>query len=265
MRKIIHIDMDAFYASVEVRDNPSLRGKPLIVGGLPNSRGVVATCSYEARKFGIHSGMASCHARQLCPEAIFLTPRFEAYTEVSRKIRSIFLDYTDLVEPLSLDEAYLDVTCNKRGIPYATRTAREIKKRIHAETGGLTASAGVSYNMFLAKIASDLHKPDGLTVIRPEDAYDILMELPIGKFYGVGRVTEKLFFDRGIKTGADLIRMTREELTASFGKSGDYYYEVVRGNDEREVTPEREHKSLGTECTFVHDTTDLTELVSTLA
>ncbi len=265
MRKIIHIDMDAFYASVEVRDNPSLRGKPLIVGGQPRSRGVVATCSYEARKFGIHSGMASSRAYQLCPEAIFLKPRFEAYSAVSQQIRSIFLDYTDLVEPLSLDEAYLDVTVNKRGIPYATRTAREIKRRIRKETGGLTASAGVSYNMFLAKIASDLNKPNGLTVVRPEDAHDILMKLPIGKFYGIGPVTEKAMTSRGIRKGADLFRLTREELCALLGKSGEYYYEVVRGNDDREVTPEREHKSLGTECTFEHDIADLTELVATLA
>ncbi|OQA80982.1 MAG: DNA polymerase IV [Lentisphaerae bacterium ADurb.Bin242] len=265
MRKIIHIDMDAFYASVEVRDNPSLRGKPLIVGGLPHSRGVVATCSYEARKFGIHSGMASSRAHQLCPEAIFLPPRFDAYRAASNRIRSIFLDYTDLVEPLSLDEAYLDVTVNKRGIPYATRTAREIKKRIRRETGGLTASAGVSYNMFLAKIASDLHKPNGLTVIRPEDAHEILMKLPIGKFFGIGPVTEKSLTARGIRIGADLFRLSLKELCALLGKSGEYYYGIVRGNDDREVMPEREHKSLGTECTFEHDITDMTELVATLA
>ena len=188
MRKIIHVDMDAFFASVEMRDDPSLRGKPVIVGGQPNSRGVVATCSYEARKFGIHSGMASSAAYRLCPSAVFLPPCFEKYVAVSRQIRRIFLDYTDLVEPVSIDEAYLDVTVNKLGIPYATRTAREIKRRIF-QTTGLTASAGVSCNMFLAKIASDYQKPDGLTVITPDRAPEILRTLPVGKFHGIGRVT----------------------------------------------------------------------------
>ena len=264
MKKIIHIDMDAFYASVEIRENPALRGKPVIVGGDPHSRGVVSTCSYEARKFGIHSGMAASIAFRRCPDAIFLSPNFALYKEASRKIRSIFLDYTDLVEPLSLDEAYLDVTINKRGIPYATRTAREIKKRIFQETGGLTASAGVSYNMFLAKIASDMQKPDGLTVITPEDAPGILRKLPIGKFYGVGKVTEKFMIEHGIRNGADLLRLSKEELICTFGKTGEYYYNVVRGMDDREITPEREAKSLGTESTFQQDITDMPELVSFL-
>jgi len=260
MRKIIHVDMDAFFASVEIRDNPALRGKPVIVGGQPNSRGVVATCSYEARKFGIHSGMASSAAYRLCPHAVFLPPSFEKYVAVSRQIRRIFLDYTDLVEPVSIDEAYLDVTVNKLGIPYATRTAREIKRRIF-QTTGLTASAGVSCNMFLAKIASDYQKPDGLTVITPDRAPEILRALPIGKFHGIGRVTEKYLIEHGVRTGADLLQLSREELVQTFGKTGEYYYNVVRGIDDREVTPEHERKSLGTESTFSHDTSDMTELV----
>ncbi len=252
--------MDAFFASVEIRDDPSLRGKPVIVGGMPHSRGVVATCSYEARKYGIHSGMASSMAGRLCPHAVFLLPNREKYVAVSRQIRRIFLDYTDLVEPVSIDEAYLDVTVNKRGIPYATRTAREIKKRIF-QTTGLTASAGVSFNMFLAKIASDFQKPDGLTVITPERAPEILRGLPIGKFYGIGKVTEKYLLERGIRTGADLLRLSRQELVQTFGRTGEYYYNAARGIDDREVTPEHEPKSMGTETTFSHDTSDMTELV----
>ena len=260
MRKIIHVDMDAFFASVEIRDDPALRGKPVIVGGQPNSRGVVSTWSYEARKFGIHSGMASSAAYRLCPQAVFLRPNFEKYVAVSRRIRQIFLDYTDLVEPVSIDEAYLDVTFNKCGIPYATRTAREIKRRI-VQTTGLTASAGVSYNMFLAKIASDYQKPDGLTVITPERAPEIIRTLPIGKFYGIGKVTEKYLLEHGIRTGVDLLRLSKLELVQTFGKTGEYYYNVVRGIDDREVTPEHEPKSMGTESTFSHDTSDMTELV----
>ena len=260
IRKIIHVDMDAFFAAVEIRDNPALRGKPVIVGGQPHSRGVVATCSYEARKFGIHSGMGSSTAYRLCPQAVFLPPNREKYVEVSRQIRRIFFDYTDLVEPLSIDEAYLDVTVNRYGIPYATRIAREIKGRI-VQTTGLTASAGVSYNLFLAKIASDFQKPNGLTVITPEQAPEILRNLPIGKFYGIGRVTEKYLLGRGVRTGADLLRMSKLELVQTFGKTGEYYYNAVRGIDNREVTPEHEPKSMGTESTFPHDTSDLTELV----
>ena len=261
LRKIIHVDMDAFYASVEIRDNPSLRGKPVVVGGMPNSRGVVCTCSYAARKFGVHSAMPASRAHQLCPQAVFLHPRFEVYREISRQIRKIFFDYTDLVEPLSLDEAYLDVTCNKRGIPYATRTAREIKARIFKETGGLTASAGVSFNKFFAKVASDLQKPDGLTVIPPDKAEELLETLPIGKFYGVGKVTEKHFLKIGIKTGGDLKKLSRLELMRMFGKTGEFYYEIARGIDTREVEPNRERKSLGTEITFQSDITDLTEMI----
>jgi DNA polymerase-4 len=190
VRKIIHVDMDAFYAAIEQRDHPELKGKPLIVGGDPDRRGVVATCSYEARKFGIHSAMASRTARALCPQAVFLHPRMEAYKAESEKIRQIFHEYTDLVEPLSLDEAYLDVTSNKKGLPSATETAQEIKRAIFARTG-LTASAGVSYNKFLAKIASDMNKPDGLTVVTPRLAAAFIDKLPIRKFYLVGKVTEK--------------------------------------------------------------------------
>ena len=260
MRKIIHVDMDAFFAAVEIRDNPALRGRPVIVGGQPNSRGVVATCSYEARKYGIHSGMGSAMAFRLCPQAVFLPPSREKYVAVSRRIRRIFLDYTDLVEPVSIDEAYLDVTFNKCGIPYAARTAREIKRRIF-QTTGLTASAGVSYNLFLAKIASDFQKPDGLTVIPPDRAPEILRQLPIGKFYGIGKVTEKYLLERGVRTGQDLLRMSKLELVQTFGKTGEYYYNAVRGIDHREVTPEHEPKSMGTESTFPRDTSDMTELV----
>ena len=255
-RKIIHIDMDAFFASVEIRDDPGLRGKPVIVGGMPGTRGVVCTCSYEARKFGVHSGMPATRARELCPRGIFLKPRFEAYSAVSKQIRRIFADYTDLVEPLSLDEAYLDVTENKRGIPYAYRTAKEIRRRIFQETGGLTASAGVSFNMFLAKIASDLRKPDGLTVILPEYADRLLTSLPVGKFYGIGRVTEKRMNELGIRTGGDLKALSPEFLQREFGKAGIFYYGIVRGIDPRQVTPVWERKSLGAEETFESDVTD---------
>ncbi len=264
MRKIIHVDMDAFYASVEIRDNPSLRGKPVIVGGMPNTRGVVCTCSYEARKFGVRSAMPAARAHQLCPRGIFLHPRFDVYSEVSRRIRRIFFDYTDLVEPLSLDEAYLDVTDNKRGIPYATRIAREIKERIFRETGGLTASAGVSFNKFFAKVASDMHKPDGLTVIPPAAADEFLETLPIGKFYGVGKVTEKHFLKMGIKNGGDLKKRSRLELMKAFGKTGGFYYDIARGIDTRMVEPNRERKSLGTEVTFQSDISDLTEMIPVL-
>lgn len=255
-RKIVHIDMDAFYASVEIRDDPRLRGKPVIVGGMPGTRGVVCTCSYEARKFGVHSGMSATRARELCPHGIFLKPRFEAYSAVSKQIRRIFHDYTDLVEPLSLDEAYLDVTENKRGIPYAYRTAREIRRRIFQETGGLTASAGVSFNMFLAKIASDLRKPDGLTVILPEYADRLLTSLPVGKFYGIGRVTEKRLNELGIRTGGDLKALSADFLQKEFGKAGLFYYGIVRGIDPRQVTPVWERKSLGAEETFESDVID---------
>lgn len=257
MKKIIHIDMDAFYASVEQRDRPELKGKPVIVGGEPNSRGVVAACSYEARKYGIHSAMPSSQAYKLCPHAVFLNPRFSAYKEVSRQIREIFLEYTDLVEPLSLDEAYLDVTENKKGMTSATEIAREIKKRIVIKTGGLTASAGVSFNKFLAKVASDYRKPDGLTVITPEKAPAFIDKLPVGKIFGVGKVTKKKMLHLGIKTGADLKKVGREQLGNLFGKSGNYFYKIVRGEDDRPVEPHRVRKSIGKEITLDEDIKDI--------
>lgn len=262
-RKIIHIDMDAFYASVEQRDRPELKGKPVIVGGDPNSRGVVATCSYEARKFGIHSAMASSMAYRLCPQAIFIRPRFDVYHAVSRQIREIFHRYTDLVEPLSLDEAYLDVTENKKGILYASDLARDILKQIHDETG-LTASAGVSFNKFLAKVASDIHKPNGMTVVTPKTADSFIDRLPIRKFFGVGKVTEKKMLELGIQTGADLKKISKEELVRHFGKTGNFYYDIAHGIDERPVNPHRERKSIGQEQTLSQDIDDRQEMLKIL-
>ena len=259
IRKIIHIDMDAFFAAVEVRDNPAYKGKPLIVGGDPNSRGVVATCSYEARKFGIHSAMASAVAYRLCPHAIFVHGRYEVYSQISKQIRKIFDDYSNLVEPVSIDEAYLDVTYNKLGMKSATLIAKDIKKTIFQETK-LTASAGVSYNMFLAKIASDMDKPDGLVVITPDKAKEVLEGLPIGKFYGIGKVTEKKMQILGIHNGKDLKAQSLEELIRHFGKTGEYYYHIVRGIDKRQVTPERDIKSIGHENTFSTDIDDINEM-----
>ena len=266
-RKIIHIDMDAFYASVEQRDNPRLKGKPVIVGGEPEQRGVVAACSYEARKFGIHSAMSSAKAKRLCPHAIFLTPRFREYQAVSERIMEIFCDYTDCVEPLSLDEAFLDVTVNKKHLKLATMIAREIRLRIR-EALSLTASAGVSYNKFLAKAASDFHKPDGLTVITPDKALSFIANLPIRKFYGVGKVTEQKMLSLGIRTGADLMTISREDLLRLFGKTGCFFYGIAHGYDPRPVTPERERKSVGKEITLNRDTDDLArmaEIISRLA
>jgi DNA polymerase-4 len=259
MRKIIHVDMDAFYASVEQRDNPELKGKPVVVGGSPNGRGVVSTCSYEARKYGIHSAMASSIAYRLCPHAVFVYPRFDVYKSVSEQIRKIFLEYTDLVEPLSLDEAYLDVTRNKKGAAYATDIAREILKRIRLETG-LTASAGVSFNKFLAKVASAAHKPNGLTVVTPRLAPQFIDKLPIGKFHGVGRVTEKKMLEMGIKTGADLKKLSQEELVSRFGKMGNYYYCIANGEDDRPVNPHQERKSVGQERTLERDIDSIGEM-----
>ena len=256
-RKIIHIDMDAFFASVEIRDNPRLRGKPVVVGGVPGTRSVVCTASYEARKYGIHSAMSSDRAFALCPHAVFIRPRLDVYREASGIVRGIFLDYTDLVEPMSIDEAYLDVTDCKRNIPYATRIAREIRSRIRAETGGLTASAGISFNKFLAKTASDLHKPDGQTVILPEQALAFLAKLPIEKFHGIGRATAKIMHEIGISNGEDLRRKSKLELMRKFGVTGEYYYNIARAVDDREVSPVRERKSLGVEETFLTDMTDM--------
>ncbi len=250
IRKIIHVDMDAFYASVEQRDNPQLRGKPVAVGGM--TRGVVAAASYEARKFGVRSAMPSMTAVRQCPELIFVKPRFEVYKEVSRQIREIFGRYTDLVEPLSLDEAYLDVTQNFKGMALASEIAAEIRAAIFAETG-LTASAGISYNKFLAKVASDFRKPNGQTVIPPEKGLAFIAALPIGKFFGVGPVTADKMRRLGIETGEDLRNQTEAFLTRHFGKSGPYYYQVARGVCHRTVKPNRERKSAGSETTFFED------------
>ncbi|WP_374648814.1 DNA polymerase IV [Rhizorhabdus sp.] len=250
-RKIIHIDMDAFYASVEQRDDPSLRGKPVAVGGT-RERGVVAAASYEARRFGVRSAMASGLARRLCPDLLFVRPRFEVYREVSRQIHEIFAEFTDLIEPLSLDEAYLDVTSNHQGAATATEVARLIRSRIKAETG-LTASAGVSYNKFIAKLASDHNKPDGLCVVRPDQGLAFIAPLSVGRFHGVGPVTAARMEKLGIHTGADLRRCSREFLAQQFGKSGDYFYLAARAIDHRPVRPDRVRKSIGSENTFFHD------------
>ena len=247
-RKIIHIDMDAFYASVEQRDNPDLRGKPVAVGG-STDRGVVAAASYEARKYGVKSAMPSAIAARNCPELIFVKPRFSKYSEVSRQIRSIFFEYTDLVEPLSLDEAYLDVTNAKKGLPSATLIAEEIRRRI-LETTELTASAGVSFNKFLAKTASDVKKPNGLFVILPKEADEYTAHLPIHKFFGIGKVTAEKMKKAGIFFGKDLRKFDLAELTRRFGKAGAYYYDIVRGIDHRQVKPDRERKSVSVENTF---------------
>lgn len=251
-RKIIHIDMDAFYASIEQRDNPSLKGKPVIVGGNPNGRGVVATCSYEARKYGIHSAMPCKVAYKRCPYAIFVRPRFEVYQSVSHQIREIFYRYTDLVEPLSLDEAYLDVTENKMNIKYATEIAKRIKQEIYEETG-LTASAGVSYNKFIAKLASDYNKPNGLTVIREDNKQVFLDNLPISKFFGVGKVTQKTLKALGVNNGYDLRMMDIHQLENVFKNRGYLFYQLARGIDHREVEPHRERKSIGAETTLVEN------------
>lgn len=263
-RKIIHIDMDSFYASVEQRDNPELRGKAIAVGGGPEGRGgVVATASYEARVFGVHSAMPAKKAQQLCPHIIFVYPRFPAYKEVSRRIREIFSRYTDLVEPLSLDEAYLDVTHDKLEIGSAIEIAKEIKQAIRDELH-LTASAGVSINKFVAKIASDMNKPDGLTFIGPSKIKRFMEQLPVEKFYGVGKVTAQKMKLRGLHTGADLKALTEAELVNLFGKSGKFFYKIVRGIDERRVEPNQQSKSIGAEDTFSYDLTLLEEMNSEL-
>lgn len=256
LRKIIHIDMDAFYASVEQRDFPEYRGKPLVVGGKPDSRGVVSTASYEARKFGIRSAMSASKAYQLCPTAIFVYPRFDAYTTASKAIREIFSRYTDLIEPLSLDEAYLDVTNDKLNIGSAIDIAKSIKDAIKNELN-LTASAGISINKFVAKIASDVNKPDGLTFIGPSKVKGFMEKLPVEKFFGVGKVTAAKMKAMQINTGADLKKLTEQQLISQFGKSGKFYYKVVRGIDDRPVRPNRETKSVGAEDTFSTDTNEL--------
>lgn len=250
-RKIIHIDMDAFYASVEQLDNPDLRGKPVAVGG-NGERGVVAAASYEARKFGVKSAMSSKIAARKCPDLLFVRPRFERYKEISKAIHEIFQRYTDHIEPLSLDEAFLDVTYNKLDLSSATFIAQAIKNDIKNELN-LIASAGVSYNKFLAKMASDQDKPDGLFVIRPRDGIEFINSLPIERFYGVGRVTAEKMRDLGITNGRQLRELSLEFLTTHFGKSGKYFYNVSRGVDNREVHIERERKSIASENTFFTD------------
>ena len=254
IRKIIHVDMDAFYASVEQRDDPTLKGKPVAVG-YPARRGVVAAASYEARRFGVRSAMPSTIAMRKCAELVFVPPRFDVYREVSNQIHAIFLDYTRLVEPLSLDEAYLDVTESLRGIPTAWETAKEIRARIYEETR-LTASAGISCNKFLAKIASDYRKPNGQFAIMPDDAEAFVATLAVAKFHGVGPKTAVKMRALGIETGADLARQTLSFLQDHFGKAGSWYYDIARGRDDRPVQPDRERKSSGSETTFSEDLTD---------
>jgi DNA polymerase-4 len=255
-RKIIHIDMDAFFASIEQKDNPSLKGKPLIVGGSPQSRGVVAACSYEARRFGIHSAMPCARAARLCPHAIFTRPRMARYKEISLRIMEIFRQYTPLVEPLSLDEAFLDVTTNSCNNPSATILADTICRQIFRELQ-LTASAGVSFNKFLAKVASDVNKPNGITTIPPEKALDFLACLPIRKFYGVGKATEQKMHRLGITTGYQLRQWQEDQLVLHFGKIGSFFHDIVRGIDNRPVEPQRIRKSIGCETTLSTDTDDI--------
>ena len=251
VKKIIRIDMDAFYASIEQLDNPNLKGKPLAVGG-SRQRGVVAAASYEARKFGVHSALASSIAARRCPDLIFVKPRFDRYRDISEQIMNIFRRFTDLVEPLSLDEAYLDVTYNKQGYQSAIKIALLIRQQIEDEIG-LTASAGVSFNKFLAKTASDINKPNGLSVILPEDANAFIEKLPIEKFHGIGKVTAKKMHESGIFFGKDLMQLERAELVNRFGKAGRHYYNIVSSNDRREVKPNRIRKSIGAENTFSED------------
>ncbi len=260
-RKIIHVDMDAFYASVEQRDDPSLRGKPVAVGG--GHRGVVAAASYEARAFGVRSAMPSITARRRCPELLFVKPRFDVYRAVSQQIRAIFADYTPLIEPLSLDEAYLDVTEDRRGLGTARAIAEEIRARIRAETR-LTASAGVSYCKFIAKLASDHNKPDGVCVIPPERGAAFVATLPVKRFHGVGPVTAAKMERLGIHTGADLAAWSRSELEAHFGSSAGWYWRIARGIDEREVRTDRPSKSVSAERTFDTDLTQADALAEQL-
>jgi DNA polymerase-4 len=252
LRKIIHVDMDSFYASVEQRDYPCYRGKALVVGGEPHQRGVVVAASYEARKFGIHSAMPSRIAYQKCPSLIFVPPRFEVYRAISTQINALFKRYTDVVEPVALDEAYLDVTQNKLGLPYAIRIAKQIKAAILTETN-LTATAGVSFNKFLAKMASGINKPNGLTVILPEHAQDFVEALPIEKFHGIGQVTATKMHNLGIRTGADLKQQSVADLIQHFGKVGHFYYKIARAEDDRIVEPNRIRKSIGAETSFVEN------------
>jgi DNA polymerase IV len=262
LRKIIHIDMDAFFASVEQLDNPELRGKPVAVGG-SGERSVVAAASYEARKFGVRSAMPSVIAKRLCPSLIFVKHNFARYTEVSATIHEIFREYTDLIEPLSIDEAFLDVTEDKKRIGSATLIAKKIRNEIKLRTG-LTASAGVSVNKFLAKIASDINKPDGLFLIKPEDAEKFIEGLSVEKFYGIGKVTAQKMHKLGIHTGADLKNWDLVSLVRNFGKAGVFFYDIVRGIDERPVEPDQERKSVGTELTYEKDLITRFEIIAEL-
>lgn len=257
-RKIVHVDMDAFYASVEQRDDPSLRGRPVAVG-YAERRGVVAAASYEARAFGVRSAMPSTTAKRRCEDLIFVLPRFDVYRAVSRQIHAIFADYTALIEPLSLDEAYLDVTANLRGLPTAWATAKEIRRRIFEETG-LTASAGISYNKFLAKLASGYRKPNGQFAVTPELGATWVEALPVAKFHGVGPVTAAKMTRLGIITGADLRTKSLAFLTQHFGRAGSWYYDIARGHDDRPVVANRERKSSGSETTFDRDLTDTVKI-----
>ena len=261
LRKIIHVDMDAFYASVEQRDHPELRGKPVAVGG--GHRGVVTAASYEARPYGVRSALPSVTAKRLCPDLIFVKPRFDVYRSVSHQIRAIFFDYTDLVEPLSLDEAYLDVTEDRHGLGSARAIAQDIRRRIREECR-LTASAGVSYCKFIAKLASDHRKPDGLCVITPDKGPEFVASLPVARFHGVGPVTARKMERLGITTGADLREWSLPALQANFGSSAEWYWRICRGIDEREVKPDRPYKSVSAERTFDEDLRDSERLAAEL-
>jgi len=255
VRKIIHVDMDCFYAAIEMRDNPKLLGKPVAVGGDPNKRGVISTCSYEARKFGVHSAMSSAYAMRICPELLILPVSMEKYRAESHAIREIFVEYTDIIEPLSLDEAFLDVTHSRQYSGSATRIAQDIRARIWQQHH-LTASAGIAANKFLAKVASEWHKPDGQLTIPPEDTESFVNSLPVGKIFGVGKVTARKLKDLGINTCADLQSYSRVELTMTFGKFGDQLFLLCRGIDDRAVEPGRIRKSLSVEETFEEDLVD---------
>jgi DNA polymerase-4 len=262
-RKIIHLDMDAFYASVEQRDRPELRGKPVGVGGLPEERGVLCTASYEARQFGVRSAMSSAKALKLCPQLILIHPDFRKYQEVSDRIHQFCLEHTDLIEPLSLDECFMDVTDNKKNIASATEIAQSLKDRIKNDLH-LTASCGVAPNKLLAKIASDMNKPDGLTVVRPGEVSRFISSLPVSRLFGVGKVTLKKMESMGIFTCGDLQKLTIRELGSSFGSYGETLYDFSRGYDDREVIPHHEAKSIGSEVTFRSDTTNLNFIKSEL-
>jgi DNA polymerase-4 len=262
VRKIIHIDMDAFFASVEQLDHPELRGKPVAVGG-SSDRSVVAAASYEARKFGVRSAMSSVIAKRLCPELIFVRHNFERYREISSFIYDIFIEYADLVEPLSIDEAFLDVTSDKKKTGSATITAENIRKEIRQKTG-LTASAGISFNKFLAKMASDIKKPDGQFVVKPQDAQKFIDELPVERFYGIGKVTALKMHKLGIHNGYNLRQWDMDSLVRNFGKAGEFFFDIARGVDERPVEPDQERKSVGTEFTYNKDLTTRFEIVAEL-